>query len=149
MKANNLMENGETLSSENKLYTLQLASRLESISELEKFIDDLKEDLSLPEEIYANVLTCMNEAVINAILHGNKENSNKKVYINIESEPRKKLVFTIKDEGEGFDYASIPDPTLPENIELFSGRGIYIIQHLADQVIFNKEGNEIELTFRY
>ena len=149
MKGTNLMENSQTLSSENKLYTLQLASKLESITELEKFIDNLKDELSIPEEIYANILTCMTEAVINSILHGNKENPGKKVYINVESEHGKKLIFSIKDEGDGFDYTSIPDPTLAENIELFSGRGIYIIQHLADQVVFNKSGNEIELTFRY
>lgn len=149
MLSTNLMENGETLFSENKLFTLRLASKLESITELEKFIDDLKEELSIPEEIYANILTCLNEAVINSILHGNKQNPDKKVYINVESEPQKKLVFSIKDEGEGFDYTAVPDPTLPENVELFSGRGIYIIKHLSDLLVFNKEGNEMELTFRY
>jgi len=143
------MENGGTISTENKLYTLQLESRLESIVEMEKFVDDLKDELAIPEEIYANITTCMNECVINSIVHGNKQDPSKKVYINVESDPGKKIVFTVKDEGEGFDYTLIPDPTLPENIELFSGRGVYIIQHLADRVVFNQEGNEIELLFKY
>jgi serine/threonine-protein kinase RsbW len=58
------------------------------------------------------------------------------------------LVFTVSDEGNGFDVNSIPDPTAPENIENLSGRGIFIIKKLADQCIFNTIGNELELHFK-
>lgn len=147
MIANQRMKNWELTESENKLFTLQLPSKLESIVDLENFLESLQIRLAIPEEIFGNIQMCLNEAVINAISHGNKLNESKKVYINVEVQPAKKLIFTIKDEGPGFDYNKISDPTLPENLEALSGRGIYIIRHLADQVIFNKEGNEMELHF--
>jgi len=130
------------------LYTLQLPSKLESITTVENFIDNLSEKYNFSEETYANVLTCLSEAVINAIVHGNKQDAEKKVYINLEVIQDKRLIFTIADEGQGFDYNNLPDPTSPENLENYSGRGVFIIKKLADQCIFNTVGNELELHFK-
>lgn len=130
------------------LYTLQLASKIESISLLENFIDQLNEKYNFSDEVYANVLTCLSEAVINSIVHGNSEEPEKKVYINLEVIDNKRLVFNVSDEGNGFDFNNIPDPTSPENIENLSGRGVFIIKKLADQCIFNSKGNEVELHFK-
>lgn len=130
------------------LYTLQLPSKLESITTVENFIDNLREEYKIADDTYANILTCLSEATINAIVHGNKYDLNKKVYINLEVHDRKRMEFTIVDEGEGFDYNRLPDPTAPENLENLTGRGIFIIKHLADQCIFNMMGNEIELHFK-
>lgn len=130
------------------LYTLQLASKLESITTVENFIDTLSEKYSFTEETYANVLTCLSEAVINAIVHGNKMDDFKKVYINLEVVEGKRLIFTVADEGDGFDFNNLPDPTAPENLENYSGRGVFIIKKLADQCIFNTKGNELELHFK-
>ena len=71
----------------------------------------------------------------------------KKVIVNAEVDP-KRIVWTITDEGPGFDYTHLPDPTAPENIENLTGRGVFIIKHLADQYIYNTKGNEIELHFK-
>lgn len=131
------------------LYTLQLPSKLESLNLLENFIDQLRERYHLDEEVYANVLTCLNEACVNAIVHGNKENPELRVYINLDVQNGKKMIFTVSDEGQGFDYQSLPDPTSPENRENPAGRGVYIIRTLADRCIFNKEGNELELHFKF
>jgi len=147
MIANQGMKNWELTEPDNKLFTLQLPSKLESIIELENFLEEIQNRLSIPEETFANIQMCMNEGVINSIDHGNKLDPSKKVYINLEVQPNKKLIFTIKDEGPGFDYNQVKDPTLPENLESLSGRGIYIIRQLADQVIFNTQGNEMELHF--
>ncbi|WP_036678122.1 ATP-binding protein [Daejeonella oryzae] len=130
------------------LYTLQLPSRLDSITTVENFIDTLRDKYDLNEETYANVLICLSEAVINAIVHGNKEQEDKMVYLNLEVVSGKRLIFTIADEGDGFDYNNLPDPTAPENLENFSGRGVFIIKKLADQCIFNTKGNELELHFK-
>ena len=130
------------------LYTLQLPSKLESITTVENFIDNLSEKYNFSEETYANVLTCLSEAVINAIVHGNKQDETKKVYLNLEIVENKRLIFTIADEGHGFDYNNLPDPTSPENLENYSGRGVFIIKKLADQCIFNTIGNELELHFK-
>jgi serine/threonine-protein kinase RsbW len=142
------MINQKEYSDNTSLYTLQLASKIDSITLLENFIDELGAKFDLSDEVYANVLTCLSEALINAILHGNAQNPEKKVYINLEVIVNKRLVFTVTDEGNGFDFNNIPDPTAPENLENLSGRGIFIIKKLADQCIFNSKGNELELHFK-
>jgi serine/threonine-protein kinase RsbW len=130
------------------LYTLQLPSRIDSITTVENFIDELSAKYGFSDELYANVLTCLSEAVINAIVHGNRESLEKKVYINLEVIENRRLIFTISDEGDGFDFNNLPDPTAPENIENLTGRGVFIIKKLADQCIFNSKGNELELHFK-
>jgi len=127
------------------LYTLQLPSSIKSIALLENFIDELSVKYGFGDEIYAKVLTCLSEAVINGIVHGNGQRPEKKVYINLEVIEYKRLIFTICDEGEGFDLNSLPDTTATENL---TGRGVFIIKKLADQCIFSLKGNELELHFK-
>lgn len=134
---------------DNGLYSLQLPSTSSSVAVLENFVDDLVEQLQIGEDVYANLMTCLNEAITNAIYHGNKQDPNKKVYVNLEVILNKRLVFTIADEGDGFDFTQIPDPTDLENLEKLTGRGVYIMKKLADQCIFNSKGNEVELHFKY
>jgi serine/threonine-protein kinase RsbW len=142
------MINQTEYSDNTSLYTLQLPSRIDSITLMENFIDELSVKYGFSDEIYANVLTCLSEAVINGIVHGNRQDPEKKVYINLEVIEDKRLIFTISDEGEGFDFNNLPDPTAPENIENLTGRGVFIIKKLADQCIFNSKGNELELHFK-
>ncbi|NQV76427.1 MAG: ATP-binding protein [Bacteroidetes bacterium] len=127
------------------LYTLQLPSSINSITLLENFIDELSVKYGFSDKIYANVLTCLSEAVINGIVHGNGRRPEKKVYINLEVIEKKRLIFTICDEGQGFDLNSLPDTRATENL---SGRGVFIIKKLADQCIFSLKGNELELHFK-
>lgn len=143
-----MITNRVDMSDDTVLYTLQLSSKVESITSVENFVDTLKDEYNIGDDTYANMLTCLSEATINAIVHGNKQDEAKKVYINLEVQSGKRLQFTIADEGEGFDYNSLPDPTAPENLENLTGRGVFIIKHLADQCIFNLKGNEIELHFK-
>lgn len=142
------MINQTEFSDNTALYTLQLASKPESITTVENFIDSLSAKYHFSDELYANVLTCLSEAVVNAIIHGNKEDLGKKVYLNLEVVEDKRLIFTISDEGNGFDFNNLPDPTAPENLENLTGRGVFIIKKLADQCIFNSKGNELELHFK-
>ncbi|AYL98099.1 ATP-binding protein [Mucilaginibacter celer] len=130
-----------------KLYTLQLPSKPESIAQLEQLIEEIADKYHIAEDTFANMMTCLNEAVINAIVHGNKLDETKKVIVNAEVEPRR-IVWTVTDEGPGFDYNNLADPTAPENLENLTGRGVFIIKHLADQCIFNTAGNELELHFK-
>ena len=131
------------------LYSLQLPSNENSIAVVENFVDDLVATLNIGEDVYANLMTCLNEAVTNAIFHGNKQNPNKLVYLNLEIINNKRLVFTIADQGDGFNFNNLPDPTAPENLENLSGRGVFIMKQLADQCIFNTKGNEVELHFKF
>lgn len=130
-----------------ELFTLQLPSKTESIAQLEQLIEEIADKYHVAEDTFANMMTCLNEATINAIIHGNKLDETKKVIINAEVEP-KRIIWTVTDEGTGFDYANLADPTSPENLENLTGRGVFIIKHLADQCIFNASGNTIELHFK-
>jgi serine/threonine-protein kinase RsbW len=133
---------------DNGLYSLQLPSTSNSIAVVENFVDDLVSTLAIGDDVYANLMTCLNEAVTNAIFHGNKQNPEKIVFLNLEIINNKRLIFTIADQGEGFDFSNLPDPTSPENLENLSGRGVFIMKQLADQCIFNTLGNEVELHFK-
>ena len=130
-----------------ELFTLQLPSKTESIAQLELLIEEIADKYHVAEDTFANMMTCLNEATINAIIHGNKLDETKKVIINAEVEP-KRIVWTVTDEGAGFDYVNLADPTSPDNLENLTGRGVFIIKHLADQCIFNTSGNTIELHFK-
>jgi serine/threonine-protein kinase RsbW len=130
-----------------EMYTLQLPSKQESITLLENLIEEIADKHKISEDTFANMMTCLNEAAINAIVHGNKLDPEKKVIVNAEIESRR-IIWTVTDEGEGFDYNNLADPTAPENLENLTGRGVFIIKHLADQCIFNTKGNEVELHFK-
>ncbi len=130
-----------------ELYTLQLPSVRESITLLENLIEEIADKHQIGDDTFANMMTCLNEVVINAIIHGNKLDPTKKVIINAEVDAKRAL-WTITDEGEGFDYVHLPDPTADENLEKLTGRGVFIVKHLADQCVFNAKGNEVELLFK-
>ena len=143
----NLMQTSMTDVQTSELYTLQLPSKPESIVLLENLIEEIADKHQVSEDTFANMMTCLNEIAINAIVHGNKLDESKKVIINAEVEP-KRIIWNITDEGEGFDYDHLPDPTAEENLENLTGRGVFIVKQLADQCIFNASGNEVELHFK-
>src|SRR6201992_4243481 len=130
-----------------ELYTLQLPSKPESITLLENLIEQIADKYQISEDTFANMMTCLNEIAINAIMHGNKMDANKKVIVNAEVDS-KRVIWKITDEGEGFDYDHLPDPTAEENLEALTGRGVFIVKQLADQCVFNSTGNEVELHFK-
>ncbi|WP_224750994.1 ATP-binding protein [Mucilaginibacter pankratovii] len=130
-----------------RLYTLQLPSKYESINLLEALIEEIADKYQVSDDTFANMMTCLNEAVVNAIVHGNKLDADKLVIVNAEVEP-KRVIWTVSDQGPGFDYNNLADPTAPDKLEELTGRGVFILKHLADQCIFNASGNEVELHFK-
>ena len=125
---------------------LRFDSKPENIAVVEKLIDQISADHGIVAEHYGNVLIAMTEGVNNAIVHGNKLDETKSVSVSCAID-EKTLVFRITDEGPGFDYDNLPDPTAPENIEKPHGRGVFLMRHLADECTFEDEGRIVELTF--
>ena len=125
---------------------ISLASESKSLLVLEEWINKLCDLYQISVEQYGNVLIAITEAVNNAIIHGNKNVANKKTNIeyNIENQT---ITFTVFDEGNGFDFNDLPDPTSPENLEKPQGRGIFLMNHLADEVNFIDNGNVVQLKF--
>ena len=126
---------------------LQIASNIQNLRVVEKLIDELQFELDLSDESYGNVLVATMEAINNAIIHGNKSDPNKMVKVKIERE-KDELLVNITDQGEGFNPKSVPDPTAPENIENISGRGIFLMERLSDEINFSDHGRIVELKFK-
>lgn len=125
---------------------IQIPSLSENIRIVESFIDNARERFSLNDDIYGNIMIAVTESVNNAILHGNKLDSKKNVTLQLNVD-ESVLNFTIIDEGPGFDYHNLPDPTSPENLDKPGGRGIFLMKHLCDEVSFENEGRSVVLTF--
>ena len=126
--------------------SIQIPSLTENIRIVESFIDNAKEKYQFNDEIYGNIMIAVTESVNNAIVHGNHADKKKNVSLSL-SFNENTVRFTIEDEGIGFDYDSLPDPTAPENIEKPGGRGIFLMKHLCDEVSFQNEGKKVELCF--
>lgn len=126
--------------------SIQIPSLLENIRIIESFIDNAKEKFELDDDIYGNIMIAVTEAVNNAIKHGNSNDRSKSVYLSLCLK-ESLIQFIIKDEGNGFDYENLPDPTSPENLEKIGGRGIFLMKHLSDEVDFKEKGKIVQLSF--
>ena len=126
--------------------TLEIPSSPDNLSRVEKFLDDLKRICDISEEIYFNILVAVSEAVTNAIVHGNKNNQEKMVSIDVFHD-KSICVFTIEDEGEGFDYTKIKSPTLVDSFLKISGRGILLMKKLSRHLRFCKNGSCVKMFF--
>lgn len=126
--------------------SVKIPSDITNLFRAENLIDDLAERLEFGDELYGNISVCVIEAVSNAIQHGNQNDVTKIVVLDYKLKD-KCLIFTISDEGNGFDLDTVPDPTLPENLENIKGRGIFLIRNLADKVTFENRGSIIIIHF--
>lgn len=126
--------------------TIILDSNIQNVSVIEKLIDNYSSVLKFNDELYGKLLLAVVEAVNNAIVHGNHEDESKKVsihYVFNDSE----ILFTVTDEGEGFDPSLVPDPTAIENLEKDCGRGIYLMNCLCDEILFQDGGRTVMMKF--
>ena len=125
---------------------IEIPSLSENIRMIESFIDNAKEKFNLEDDIYGNIMIAVTEAVNNAIKHGNQNDKHKNVLLKLTLKDDL-INFIIKDEGTGFDFENLPDPTSPENLEKPGGRGIFLMKHLSDEVAFKEGGRTVELNF--
>ena len=125
---------------------IQIPSLTENIRIVESFIDNAKETFEINDDQYGNIMISVTECINNAIVHGNKSESSKLVHLDLQMEPGL-LRCSIEDEGNGFDFNQLPDPTDPANIEKVGGRGIFLMKHLSDEVKFEEGGKKTVLSF--
>ncbi len=126
--------------------TITFPAQGENITIIERLIDNLCEKHNVQEEHYGNILIALTEAVNNAIYHGNKQDASKIVSVLHECS-NDRFFFRIEDEGPGFDYDNLPDPTSPENLERPNGRGVFLMKHLSDSIDFQDGGRVVEISF--
>ncbi|MEZ4889450.1 MAG: ATP-binding protein [Crocinitomicaceae bacterium] len=134
------MREGFTLINE-----ITIPSSFDAMHDVELMIDTVCSKMEVNES-FGNILIAVTEAVNNAILHGNKSQSTKQVKLK-SADNQDSFCFIIEDEGNGFDFNSLPDPTAPENIEKENGRGIFLMRNLSDEVEFENNGSRVTIYF--
>jgi len=102
------------------------------------------ESMPWPENDVFGIHMAVEEAIMNAIKHGNRQEADKVVHI-VCRVSKSRFYLLVKDEGEGFDPDDLPDPTLEENLTKPSGRGVLLMRAYMDHVEFNAAGNQVEL----
>ncbi len=130
----------------NVIEEIQVPSNFEHLSQIESLIDRVCAKIDVDEDSYGNVLIAVTEAFNNAVVHGNQNDASKSVKVKV-GHSNDELCFVLEDEGKGFDFENIADPTAPENVEKENGRGIYLMRHLADTVEFQNDGREVSVFF--
>lgn len=126
---------------------LKLPSDPRNIEVVESFVQKITENYNLGPSQSGNLRLSITEAFNNAIIHGNKEDRTKSVSIELFSQ-KDAIAVRISDEGRGFDYNNVPDPTLPENICKCGGRGVFLMRRCADKISFCNNGRTVEMHFK-
>lgn len=125
---------------------LTITSEIGNIVSVQNFIEQLVNGIELGGKIFGRINLAIIEAVNNAILHGNHNDQTKLVTIEAEID-EDKITISVSDEGVGFDYSTIPDPTIPDNITKATGRGLYLMKVLSDHLEFQKNGSLVIMSF--
>jgi serine/threonine-protein kinase RsbW len=123
-----------------------LDSTLQTVDSAEQTASRIAAEAGFGEDEVIQISMAVREAAVNAVLHGNAYDPDKKVTLDFERTSRD-LVITIRDQGKGLDETKIPDPLAPENLLKSSGRGIFLIRSFMDdvQIHASQTGTEIKL----
>jgi len=108
-------------------------------------IDETLIELHVPEKKRLEIGLAVQEALVNAVVHGCKSDPSKEVRCRLQSDPNGQIVITVTDPGPGFSPDLLSDPKRRENLYADHGRGVYLIRQLMDEVSFERPGNEIRM----
>ncbi len=125
----------------------ELPSDLALMNGVLEYLQERVAKLGLIRPDRSNLFVALDEAFVNAVKHGNKNDPTKLLKISAELSP-KEASFTVEDEGEGFNVREIPDPCDPENLFRTSGRGVLLIYNIMDEVEYNAQGNRVKMVKR-
>ena len=138
---------GEDLDSQSKTVNLVLDSTLESVDQAERAVLDLAVGAGFGEEDLDRIGMSVRECMVNAVVHGNRYNSHKKVRLSL-SLTHERLTIRIADQGDGFDPDQLPDPLSGDNLLRHSGRGIFLMKAFMDDLRVRRlepSGTEVTL----
>ncbi len=125
---------------------LTLPSDTRNLSKVEPFLASAVRHV-LDDGKYYNAVIALTEAVNNAIVHGNKRDASKEVYISVLI-TQTEIVLTVRDQGSGFDLDNLPDPLHPDNLLRDGGRGVFLIRQLVDASDFERTADGMQTTMR-
>ncbi|MFN2531662.1 MAG: ATP-binding protein [Pyrinomonadaceae bacterium] len=125
----------------------ELPSDLTLMDGVLEYLQERVSKLGLITPERSNLFIALDEAFVNAVKHGNKNDPSKLLKITAELSS-KEACFTVEDEGEGFNVQDIPDPCDPANLFRTSGRGVLLIYNIMDEVEYNAQGNRVKMVKR-
>ncbi|HKV35589.1 MAG TPA: ATP-binding protein [Pyrinomonadaceae bacterium] len=141
------VDDAKVLSYVHEKIEFELPSDLALMNGVLEYLQDRVAKLGLIKPERSNLFVALDEAFVNAVKHGNKNDPTKLVRITAELTPQE-ASFTVEDEGEGFDINQIPDPCDPANLFRTSGRGVLLIYNIMDEVEYNAQGNRVKMVKR-
>ena len=141
------VDDPEILSTVHEKIEFELPSDLSLMNGILEYLHYRVAKLGLIKPERSNLFVALDEAFVNAVKHGNKNDPTKLVRITAELTPNE-ASFTVEDEGEGFDIREIPDPCDPANLFRTSGRGVLLIYNIMDEVEYNAQGNRVRMVVR-
>ena len=140
----------EPINGESRRVQVLLDSNLESVEKAEDMVLGVAKGLGFEEDDLHRIAVALRESVVNAVVHGNRYNANKKVHLSVEAS-RGELTIRVADEGDGFDVSALPDPLAAENLMRQSGRGILLMRAFVDEFEIRRgaeRGTEIRMMKR-
>ena len=126
--------------------SLRLSSNPRNVARVEAFVERIAHKYRIAPDLYGNILISLTEAVNNAIIHGNEKDESKTVEVVLQ-EAEDAIALRVRDEGRGFDFDSLPDPTQPDNVTRIGGRGVFLMRQLSDGVDYQDNGSTVEMRF--
>ena len=126
---------------------LELPSDLTLMNSVLEYLLDRVGKLGLVEIEQSNLFVALDEAFVNAVKHGNRNDPDKLLRVTAELSATE-AIFTVEDEGDGFDVHEIPDPTDPDNLFKSNGRGVLLIYNIMDEVEYSDRGNKLKMVAR-
>jgi len=126
---------------------LELPSDLTLMNAVLEYLLDRVARLGLIKIEQSNLFVALDEAFVNAVKHGNRNDPSKLLRVTAELSAHE-AIFTVEDEGEGFDVRSIPDPRDPANLFKSNGRGVLLIYNIMDEVEYSERGTRLKMVKR-
>ena len=126
-------------------FTYSLSSNVAMVS---PFIDQLMRKINILRRMdgtEVDIEVALREALLNAVIHGNREDPSKHIYLRVRCHADGEVSMVIRDKGAGFEIGSVPDPTAPEYRMSTHGRGIYLMRALMDEVSFEEGGTVVHM----
>jgi serine/threonine-protein kinase RsbW len=111
---------------------------------INKIIEQLKKEYPLTDEDVFPIRLALDEGLANAVKHGNKFNETLSVRANVVTQ-NDELIIDIKDQGQGFDFVHVPDPTAQDKLMKTSGRGVFLMRKIMDQVEYYDGGRGLRM----
>lgn len=127
-------------------FNLTITSETGNLGKVENFIEYIIEEFGIPEKLRARISLPVIEAVTNSILFRNENDPQKSVKL-YAVKGNRKIVITVEDEGKGIDFEKLPNFTTTNKLMEETGRGMYLMVSLPDELLFSRNGSKVIMTY--